>query len=328
MGASTNELTWLELFGDKEVIAYRPQFARLLGSSSAALFLSQALYWQRKVGPRRWWFKVRDAERNEEGCIQPPSEPERQSWEWEVGLTRREYESARSELKKLGVLEERRKGCPARVHFRVDITRLHAIYEEFLQKNQRLVRSDQLVGEIQPTSWPDVAEQTGQSGQLVGKIEPSISETTHETTHPPPPAPPQNRSSQSSAELGGGVRVVEFDLKGLVDAAVWGEKRAGRTVGPRFRSWKEDEILRNGGPSQADQDLFAEYRKTYQNAKKPDSQQERLDEAVSALRSLQHAGGPPELIESARRSLASLSPDHPLLTGRGSVQQICDSSHE
>ena len=88
----------LNLLDPSEVIAYRPALARALGSINAALFLCQAVYWQRianKMG-NEYFYKLMESERNETGNLLPPSNAFKQSWEWELGgMSRRQQECAR-----------------------------------------------------------------------------------------------------------------------------------------------------------------------------------------------------------------------------------------
>jgi len=89
-------------------IAFHRVFADLTGSIPAALLLSQALYWQRRCpgGRDGWWWKTAD------------------EWFEEARLTRREQQSARKILVRLGVLEEIKKGVPCRLWFRLDLNKL------------------------------------------------------------------------------------------------------------------------------------------------------------------------------------------------------------
>lgn len=88
-------------------IAYHRVFFTLTGSIKAALFLSQAIYWSKRVkNPEGWFFKYQD------------------EWFEETGLTRREQEAARSKLRQSGILEEERKGTPAKLFFRVNFETL------------------------------------------------------------------------------------------------------------------------------------------------------------------------------------------------------------
>lgn len=88
-------------------IAYHRVFFTLTGSVKAALFLSQAIYWSKRVkNPEGWFFKYQD------------------EWFEETGLTRREQEAARTKLRQSGVLEEDRKGTPAKLYFRINFENL------------------------------------------------------------------------------------------------------------------------------------------------------------------------------------------------------------
>jgi hypothetical protein len=85
-------------------IAFHRAFVTMSGSVTAALFLSQAVYWQNRMDG--WFWKTQE------------------QWEEETGLTRREQESARNRLKDLGVIREERRGNPAKLFFTVDFERV------------------------------------------------------------------------------------------------------------------------------------------------------------------------------------------------------------
>ncbi|MBK6335660.1 MAG: hypothetical protein IPF60_07790 [Betaproteobacteria bacterium] len=92
-------------------VAFYPRLADLTGSVTAALLLGQCLYWTDRVLRQQ---------------------PEREGWFWktavewrqEIGLTRREQETARCRLRALGLLEEKRAGMPAKRWFRIDVAAL------------------------------------------------------------------------------------------------------------------------------------------------------------------------------------------------------------
>ena len=88
-------------------IAFHRCFVTLAGSITAALMLSQALYWQKRTKDHDgWWYKTRD------------------EWTAETGMKRKEQEGARRKLRKLGLLHEQRRGVPAQLWYRVDEIRL------------------------------------------------------------------------------------------------------------------------------------------------------------------------------------------------------------
>lgn len=163
-----------QLLGNREVIPFSPAVARAIGDVEATVFLCQACYWQSLVGPGKWFFKLRDAQRDSSGRLLPPVDGNRQSWEWETALSRTRQESARRRLKALGLLEEARKGVPAKMYYRVNLDRL----TEFLLEN-----NNQSAGFL-PTGWqgPDHLDGGIRTGQSAGG-DPTNTKTTSKNTH-------------------------------------------------------------------------------------------------------------------------------------------------
>ena len=87
----------------------------LTADVNAALFLSRALYC------------VRNVVRNSPGGWFPTSTVQ---WQADAGLSRREQETARNSLRRLGVIEEMHKGIPPRRWARVDVGRLTELLSE------------------------------------------------------------------------------------------------------------------------------------------------------------------------------------------------------
>lgn len=101
------------------VVAYHASFTLLPGVSvPGAVFLSQAFYWSRntKAEERGGWFY-----KNQRG---------RDSWESETGLSPKQQANARRSLVEIGVLEERRKGVPAKMWYRINCERLLELLAE------------------------------------------------------------------------------------------------------------------------------------------------------------------------------------------------------
>ena len=109
---------------DRPIAFHRP-LAKLAGSISAGLLLSQAVYWSRRTDDQDGWFWKTQSE-----------------WEEETCLTRREQESARALLRRLEYsgrplwLEERR-GVPAKSYYRVDFQVLGALLLNFQNGEKR-----------------------------------------------------------------------------------------------------------------------------------------------------------------------------------------------
>jgi len=142
-------------------VAYHRVYRVITGSTVAAVMLSQAAYWQQvcdKSGcgdGHGWWWK------------------DRTEWEQETGLSRSEQETARKRLVQIGVLEEKRRGVPARMWYRIDIQ----ILEEKLQQYQQNDR-------IRPTSKRKPRQSVSKKPTFKEvRIQPFIPEITTETTH-------------------------------------------------------------------------------------------------------------------------------------------------
>jgi hypothetical protein len=91
-------------------VAYHPRLAVVLGGTDEALFASQLLFWEGKGStPGRWIYKT---------------QPE---WTRETGLSRYKQLRVRRHLCALGVLQERLRGIPARLYYRLDLQALYAL---------------------------------------------------------------------------------------------------------------------------------------------------------------------------------------------------------
>ena len=191
-------------------IAFHRCFVTLTGSVTAALMLSQALYWQRRCkDPEGWWYKTRD------------------DWAEETGLSRYEQEGARKRLRKLGVMQEHLRGVPATIWYRVNEERL---LEGLSKVAQRKTSNPVPVGgkpaiqlvENQPTG-------RRKNHQLVGGKPPNklagfaptfkgtetTTETTTEiTTTTPNPSSTDERTAEPEAVERGGVRDENQDRDG------------------------------------------------------------------------------------------------------------------
>lgn len=84
-------------------IAFQRPFVAIGAGITGALMLSQAVYWARRNSNEHGWFFKTQVE-----------------WEEETGLGRAEQETARKRLLGLEVLEEDRKGIPAKLFYRVN----------------------------------------------------------------------------------------------------------------------------------------------------------------------------------------------------------------
>jgi hypothetical protein len=93
-------------------IAFQRSFVLLTGSVTAALLLSQIVYWAGRAKSDGWFFKTST------------------EWEEETGLTRYEQESARKILREKGFIQEAKRGVPCKMHFRLNAEVLQAALNE------------------------------------------------------------------------------------------------------------------------------------------------------------------------------------------------------
>lgn len=101
---------------EEPICIHRPLLT-LTGSVTAALMLTYANYQMQDLPPGSdgWFCKSQD------------------EWQAELGLSRFEQESARKILRDMEVLEEKRTGMPAKLHFRVNGRKLLQILSEQAQ---------------------------------------------------------------------------------------------------------------------------------------------------------------------------------------------------
>jgi DnaD/phage-associated family protein len=121
-------------------IAYNPAFKRITASTVAGIFLSQAWYWsKRHKEDDGWFFKTGE------------------EWEDETGLTRSEQETARKHCLRVGVMEEKRKGIPATMYYRVLKTR---VYELLGFHFVEIPQTDQIAGNQQSDNHSNINKVT------------------------------------------------------------------------------------------------------------------------------------------------------------------------
>lgn len=88
-------------------IAFHRIFADIAGNATGGLFLSQLFYWHDKGSDPDGWIYKTQAE-----------------WEAETALSRYEQERARAIMREKGLLEEERRGLPAKMYYRLNVARL------------------------------------------------------------------------------------------------------------------------------------------------------------------------------------------------------------
>jgi hypothetical protein len=108
-----------ELLGSGRTVAYHVSLAHATGSVNAGLLLSQFWYFSGlpTAKERDGWFYITQ----DEIALQ-------------TGLIREEQDGARRRLKALGILQEERKGNPARLWYHIDKGRLYQLLKAFAEQ--------------------------------------------------------------------------------------------------------------------------------------------------------------------------------------------------
>lgn len=94
-------------------IAFHPMLARVFGGIYEALLFQQLAFWSDKGHDPNWIYKTREQLREE------------------TTLNRYQQEQARATLRKLGVIDEERRGLPARIHYRINWDRVFLLLNEY-----------------------------------------------------------------------------------------------------------------------------------------------------------------------------------------------------
>lgn len=118
------------------VVAYQRAIAHAVGDALAGLFFSQLWYWAgRQPAEREGWFFMT-----------------REQLQHETAMTRREQETSRRKLKQFGILEEERRGHPAKLWYRINVGKVIQLIEN--TRTSQLVRNG-------PSSWYETAQLDG-----------------------------------------------------------------------------------------------------------------------------------------------------------------------
>lgn len=97
-------------------IAYRPKLAKVLGGVVAEIFFEQIFYWQGKSNNELGVYKTQD------------------ELEEEIGLSRKEQETARKKLREIGVLIETHKRLEHRIYYKINEARLNEILTDLISQ--------------------------------------------------------------------------------------------------------------------------------------------------------------------------------------------------
>ena len=157
------------LQGLGRAVAYHPGLAQMVGSVKAGLMLDQLLY---------WWPKRTD----ERGVYKTQAE-----WTEETGLSRKEQETARRQLSKLGIVETEYARLSHRLYFIVNENQLEELWKEHV--HSRMPESDigectkRTVGNVQNGHSSSVHKSTAETTTEITRETPSTRESFDHPTH-------------------------------------------------------------------------------------------------------------------------------------------------
>lgn len=104
----------------KRPIAYQPIIAKAFGSVQLAILWSQLYYWSDKGNhPDGWIYKTSDELYDE------------------TGLKRRGQETARKLGRELGIIQEKKMGVPATMHFKIDLEKTSEVLEAHMMGGKK-----------------------------------------------------------------------------------------------------------------------------------------------------------------------------------------------
>lgn len=152
-------------------IAFHREFVKFTGSVTAALLLSQALYWSKKTDYRPFYKTIEE-------------------WSEETGMSRAEIDTARKKLREIGVLEERYDRLTHRMFYRVNRDHLDALIESCVPESL-----NQAVGS-------DGIQQSFNNAEITTEIPPSPHGGEEEENLFPLPSPKESRAQREQARLG------------------------------------------------------------------------------------------------------------------------------
>lgn len=157
----SNDLIELIRLMNEKPIAFNKHYVFLGCGINGAVMLSQLVYWADKSkDPNGWIYKTG------------------KEWTEETGLTRREQDTARKNLRELGFIDEHKHGVPCKVHFKVNQNALYSALISHAQKRQTDVQISQtectetpnLIGGKRQTNTENTSENTSDITHIISKV--------------------------------------------------------------------------------------------------------------------------------------------------------------
>lgn len=127
-------------------IAFYPVLGEVCGGLGPGVLFCQLVYWYGKQRDPAGWIRKSWRE-----------------WQAETGMSRQEQRTAKLELRRRGLVEERTKGIPATTEYRVCFAQLDADLASWLETTTQMVGINQLNGWEQPTIPETTTENTAEN---------------------------------------------------------------------------------------------------------------------------------------------------------------------
>lgn len=154
-------------------IAFHPMLARIFGGINEALLFQQLAYWSDKGSDPEWIYKTQKDIQDE------------------ITLTRTQQENARRKLRSLGVIEEAKRGVPAKLYFRVIWDRVYELLEEHTSQDAgnpqaRMQAPPKDAGNLQPRMRETAEQERGEpADQDAGDVPTNTKSTNKEYSEKP-----------------------------------------------------------------------------------------------------------------------------------------------
>lgn len=156
----SNDLIELIRLMNEKPIAFNKHYVFLGCGINGAVMLSQLVYWADKSkDPNGWIYKTG------------------KEWTEETGLTRREQDTARKNLRELGFIDEHKHGVPCKVHFKVNQSNLYSALISLAHKRQTDAQISQtecteapnLIGGLRQTNTESTSNITSENTHVINK---------------------------------------------------------------------------------------------------------------------------------------------------------------
>lgn len=160
----SNDLIELIRLMNEKPIAFNKHYVFLGCGINGAVMLSQLVYWADKSkDPNGWIYKTG------------------KEWTEETGLTRREQDTARKNLRELGFIDEHKHGVPCKVHFKVNQSNLYSALISLAHKRQTDAQISQtecteepnLIGGIRQTNTESTSDITSKNTHIINRAKKS-----------------------------------------------------------------------------------------------------------------------------------------------------------